>query len=259
MRRRIRQAIAEFKHVKLGLPRLEVKPSDCFVTSWPRSGNTWMRYLVFYSLYPDSRWDLVSIEERMPIIDRDDLKKVLPTMDEPRMFKSHDPFAPYMLGGRVAYILRDGRDAMVSLYNYRTQMAHIDEPFGEFLRKTLEGRYAYGPWHEHVAGWLDHGGDPAVLIVRYEDMLKDPGAQAKRVLQHFGLDASDQRVARSVERSNIDQVNKGFQRYAANKGRKMTGGLGGGKGRWREMYSDADLELFMRYSGEAMRRAGYGE
>ena len=73
MRRRIREAFARFKHFRLEVPRLEVRPSDCFVVSWPRSGNTWLRYLLSYALRPDQEWDLSAIEQWMPTISRPDL------------------------------------------------------------------------------------------------------------------------------------------------------------------------------------------
>jgi Sulfotransferase domain len=258
MRRRLHQAYLDFKHLTLGVPRLDVRPTDCFITSWPRSGNTWLRYMVFYALYPQREWDLVSIEEQMPIVDRRDLGRALAKLaGQPwRLFKSHEPFQRYYLKGKTAYVVRDGRDAIVSFYHYRTKLTGGNLSWRRFLEESLAGKHRYGSWQDHVAGWLDHDA-ASVLVVRYEEMLADPRGALKRVLAHFGRGVPDEQVTAAVERSSVDQVNKGFQRYAAEKDKSFSGGLGGGSGRWRRSFSDADLALFNEHAGDVMRRLGY--
>jgi len=216
-----------------------------------------MRYLVSYALFPDQQWDLVDIEQRIPIISRPDLQAVLPTLEAVprRIFKSHDPFCEELLKGKVAYLVRDGRDAMVSLYNYHRQIRRTPQPpFDVFVRRMLGGQFQFGSWQKHVERWLDQAENPKVLLVRYEHMVVDAAAQLQRVLEHFGMPVSEDRLATAVERSTLQHVNSGFQHDATNRGRQFKAGLGGGSGRWREYFSEGDIAFFMEKAGPTLER-----
>lgn len=261
MRRRLAQAYRDLRYITLGLPRLRVRPTDGFLVSWPRSGNTWLRQMVANALYPDSDWDLMALEEHMPIIENPKLRRLLPAMESLpfRIFKSHDDATEYLLAGRVVYLIRDGRDALTSFYHYRTKLNRRSFTFREFLEKTLAGRYRYGPWHRHVSGWLAWEDHPSLLVLKYEDMLSDPTEQLRRTLEHFGSDVPSDRLREAVERASIDRVHRGFQKYAKSKGddREFSGGLGGGAGKYHEQFTEDDLALFMQHAGDLMRRLGH--
>lgn len=173
------------------------------------------------------------------------------------MFKSHEPFAPYYLPGKTVYIIRDGRDATLSLYNYRTKLNNLQMPLSEFIRRTLKEEFDYGSWHKHVAGWLAHEGHPNLLLIRYEDMLKDAGAELTRLLTHWGLSVPPERISRAVELANIENVNKGFQKQAADKNREFSGGLGGGSGKAKSAFSEDDTRLFLDHAGDLLKKLGY--
>lgn len=243
----------------VGPPVLEIQPTDCFLVSWPRSGNTWMRYMLFNALHPDHEWDVLTIDQRMPMLNRPDLSHLLKPMAGQgyRMFKSHGAFEERLLRGRVVYIVRDGRDALLSLYHYRQQMDGVSVPFSEFTRAALLGNVDYGSWQSHVDGWLAHGGHPSVLVMKYEEMLREPMQHLRRTLAHFGLEVTPERMEQAVARSTVDRVNRGFEKYAASRSKSFDGGLGGGSGKWRGTFSYADLVLFEQYAGAAMARAGY--
>ena len=259
MRRKLAQAYSDLKFLKLKLPRLEVRPTDCFVISWPRSGNTWLRYMLFHGLYPHRDWDLESLDHAMPSVANPALQGLLPALEEQRfrMFKSHDPCGSYFLRGRVLYLVRDGRDAVSSFYHYRTNLNRQQNDFRSYLKKSLAGEFRYGSWHEHVAGWLDCEDHPSLLVVRYEDMLADPKSILGQVLGHFGTTLSDERLDEAVQRSSVDRVNRGFQMQAAARQRQFSGGLGGGSGRHRDIFGADDELLFLQEAGGVMRRLGY--
>lgn len=259
MRRRLAEAYSEFKSLKLKIPRLEVRPTDCFVVSWPRSGNTWLRYMLYHGLYPHRDWDLESLDQAMPSVANPGLRRLLPALEEQRfrMFKSHDPCLPYLFRGRIAYLVRDGRDAICSFYHYRKNLNSQKVAFEDYLAQSLGGAFRYGSWHEHVAGWMACDSHPSLLIVRYEDMLADPRAILGRILSHFGATLSDEQLDEAIRRSSVDRVNQGFQMQAAARQKQFSGGLGGGSGRHRRMFDATDESLFMQRSGDVMRRLGY--
>lgn len=259
MRRRLHQFWRDLKHLKWGVPRLAVRPTDVFVVSWPRSGNTWMRHLLFNSLYPQEQWDLTTLADAMPAISDPRLAQLLPALEgRPlRLFKSHDPAALYCLRGRVIYVVRDGRDAIASFHHYRQKLNHGQQTFGAYLQMSLDGRFRYGPWHEHVQGWLSYEHHPSLLVVRYEDMLADPLGALGRVLHHLRIELPPERLEGAVQRSGVKSVHDGFRKYARQRNKSFAGGLGGGSGRYREVFDDACAALFTRRAGAVMAYLGY--
>ena len=65
MRRRLQELYRDFVHGTMKIPYLDLQSTDCILNSFPRSGNTWMRFMIFYALYPDRDWDLPQIMDLM--------------------------------------------------------------------------------------------------------------------------------------------------------------------------------------------------
>ncbi len=242
------------------LPRFDVQPNDAFICSWPRSGNTWLRCVMYYALHPDASEQVPDLDQWMPMMDesfnrRTTLKRF--EGQSHRLLKSHDGYLPYMLKGKVVYIIRDGRDATVSLYNYRMQMKHVDLPFSDFLKNVISEKYRFGSWHKHVASWLPHLDHPNVLEIRYEQMLQDMHVTTKRVFEHIGMTVSDQQINHGIERANYANMNKLFQVGANRRGRTFQKAVGGRSGGWRKYFTQDDLDLFMHYASQTMNDVGY--
>lgn len=217
--------------------------------------------MLFYAIYPGEDWELPEIEQRMPIVDRPDLGRVLrkQPVDTHRLFKSHEPYFKYFLEGKVTYIVRDGRDSMASYYHYRQNMNRMKMSFSDYLERSLNNEFRYGSWPAHVSGWLAVADVPAMQVIKYEDMVEDPGRELRKVIEHFGLFIPDEQIARAVEKASVDRVSKGFAKVAEQSNRQFTGGTGGGSGKWRRTFSDQDLSLFMDKAGHVLKELGYEE
>ena len=83
---------------------LTVFPDDIFLVSYPRSGNTWTRFLLGNLIDQNDLVTFSNIESRIPEIyfNRD---RFLRQLLRPRMLKSHECFQPHY--PRVIYIVRD--------------------------------------------------------------------------------------------------------------------------------------------------------
>jgi len=236
-----------------------VRPTDCFVTSWPRSGNTWMRYMLFNALYPGQPGGLLEINQVIPSIYHGLFRERLRALEPNpyRLFKTHEPFRPYFLAGKTVYIVRDGRDAILSFYDYRRHMDGLKLPFAAFVRRSLTRRFGYGPWQNHVKGWLAHRDHPNVLILTYERMLADPAAALRQTLAHFGITVADDVIEQAVGMASVDRVNHGFEELARSGGRQYSGGLGGGAGKGAAAFSEKEMSLFLARAGSVMQELGY--
>lgn len=251
------ERLQEYALRSLGIPRIRVRQDDCFLVSWPRSGNTWMTHMLIDVM------DTEGVYEGRPRwlvgIGRSFRRGMLATapMLSPRVFKSHERFTPSYLRGRVAYLARHGLDATASYFHYRTKMGGSTIDWETFLQRCLDDRVRHGGWHRHVESWLAHRDHPSVLVVRYEDLLADAATQLGRVLDHFRVKAPRERIERAVEQASLDAVHGSFQAQARDRGRSFSGGLGGGSGRWRERFTEPQQRRFLEVNGTAMGLLGY--
>jgi hypothetical protein len=186
---------------------LSVLPDDTFLVSYPKSGNTWCRFLVANLVYPHRNPNWGNIDQLIPgpeVVS----KRYLQSMQRPRIIRSHDPFDPRYK--RVIYITRDPRDVALSQYHHHQKRKLIDEnyPFATFLQRFLAGETnEHGSWRENVGSWLAaRYGDPQFLLLRYEDMIASPQHELGRVAEFLGVEATAQDLARSVEQSSPERM-----------------------------------------------------
>jgi hypothetical protein len=94
-------------------------------------------------------------------------------------FKSHHlPRPEYR---RVVYLLRDGRDVMVSYWHQLKALERREVDFAAMI--AGEGLFPC-KWREHVEAWMANPHGAEVLIVRYGDMKADAVKELVR-LCHF--------------------------------------------------------------------------
>jgi hypothetical protein len=221
------------------LRRHEVWPDDIFLVSFPKSGNTWTRFLLGNLMNPDKSVGFANIEGLVPDIaafPRADFRK----LERPRVIKSHDCFDPRYR--RVIYIIRDPRDVAVSLYFYARKVKNIDDSFSQeafITRMLIPGRSYNGTWGEHAGSWLINASNAAeftlhsngahpqsagsasrmdapgatghgreVLLVRYEDLLQDAQVELRRIAEFAGIEAGPERIEQAVARSSADAMRK---------------------------------------------------
>jgi hypothetical protein len=102
---------------KRPLPAIRIRPDDVFIASYPRSGNTWVRFLIANLLAPDEKITFRNIENYVPSIYKS--ADTLDAREGRRYIKSHNPC--YELYPKLIYVYRDGRDALVSYYYYAAE------------------------------------------------------------------------------------------------------------------------------------------
>jgi Sulfotransferase domain len=218
----------------------EVWPDDIFLVSFPKSGNTWTRFLVGNLIRPEDPVSFMNIERVVPdlaALPRKDFRRV----PRPRIIKSHDCFDPRYR--RVIYIVRDPRDVAVSSYYYAKKMRNITDSTSihAYITTDFMAKADYsGTWGEHVGSWLinadnaaafvalncrgsDQAGFRAVatpdrlgarghgrefLLLRYEDLLEDTQGGLLGIARFLGLDVGPDRIRLAVERSSARNMRK---------------------------------------------------
>lgn len=184
-----------------------VSPDDRFLVSYPKSGNTWVRFLIGHLLAADRMVDFVSVQHLIPDIYRE-RDSALMRFARPRLMKSHEYFDPRYRC--VIYIVRDPRDVAISYYHFLIKFRRIGEsyPLASFVRRFIDGDLdSYGSWGEHVGSWLGaYGNTDRLLLVRYEDLHRQTGVELQRMAAFLGISATEQQIATAIEHSSAGRM-----------------------------------------------------
>lgn len=189
---------------------LTVFEDDTFLVSYPRSGNTWTRFLIANLMHPDDPATFLNIDSRIPYI-YEYPDRVLRGLPKPRILKSHEYFDPRYK--KVIYIVRDPRDVAVSDYHHTIKYHQLPEgyPLDEFIPRFIEGEFEAwmkGPaWNNHVLSWLcTHEDGSSFMVLRYEDMKEDPMRELARLRDFLGISAPPERLTRVLELSSARRM-----------------------------------------------------
>ncbi len=245
-------------------PNLTVFPDDTFLVSHPRSGNTWIRFLLANLIQPDTPATFDSVE-RLVADTTAQPRRFFKSLPRPRLIKSHQYFDPRFK--RVIYIVRDPRDVCLSYYHFQRKYRFIEDgyPMERFAERFVNSEASdFGAWGEHVASWLAaRYTSPGFLLVRYEDLVAETERELGRIAAFLGIAADDRQIAQAVERSSADVMRRQEEleqdTWVATRGRrKDVPFFGPAKpGRWKTEMPPASVALIESAWGPLMKALGY--
>jgi len=221
-------------------------PRNAFlVSSFPKSGNTYLRFLIF-AYFNSGILEYSDMEQAIPYVGLNKASRNTGTND---LYKTHE--RPSRFYRRGIYLVRDGRSVVASLYRAQLRRNLTQESFRGFLEKFISGSISgYGAWHKHTQAWLrevQQSGD--WLLVRYDDLIEDPEYVLQRVLQHLGETVSQSKIQSAVVRSSPENIRNAesrapqFRKLLDEGSQPLVGG--GVKRTWEQYFSEPDLEYFL--------------
>ncbi len=248
-----------------------VYPDDVFLVSYPRSGNTWTRFLLGNLISQKDPVTFSNIESRIPEIyfnpDRE-----LRALPRPRMLKSHECFQPQY--PHVIYIVRDPRDVAISFYHHNVKARNIpdDYPMTSFVPRFIAGEFdrKFGSWRDNVLSWISVRGESAnFMLLRYEEMKRDTAGALLQVVEFLErcsfreIDTSPEALRKAVELSSPERM-RALEKQEAGKW-VLTKSTRSDKpfvrtakaGGWKSQLAPESVEMIETAWGDLMQSLGY--
>lgn len=238
-------------------PITECLEEDIFIVGYPKSGNTWFQNLVAGVVYGvDPRWSPSPLVHDL-VPDRG-YNKYYRRYATPMFFKSHSLPCPEFR--RVVYLLRDGRDAMVSYRHYREAIDHVEYNFLNFVSPGAELYPCH--WPDHVNAWMKNPYGAQMLTIKFEDLLRNPVRELERFCQFAGLSRQTAHLTAIAEAASFrnlrdKEARLGFGRVDQIFPSGTSFFRRGIAGSYKDEMPPDVLARFLDHAGEALRRHGY--
>lgn len=128
-----------------------------------------------------------------------------------------------------------------------------------------------GSWQAHTRSWLESplAKNGNLLVVRYEELRRNPEQKVGELLQFLGVTPNYQVIRTAIENNNLQRMRA--KEDSAKKAGEQSILLGrrkhpeeelrfvrkGAVGGWREKLTESQVRLIEQYAGETLVAAGY--
>lgn len=252
------------------------------VVGYPKSGNTWVTRLTA---------ELISCPAKGFLYDQSNSEISIEGLDRSsnyECYKSHHQYTELLASDRkkakIIYVMRDPRDIVLSgeSYFYNLDPFKIDYAKSQkhqysvyllnriykrligagIMRKRLMHAVLHGDlkvnnwcrisWKKHLDSYSKVQG---ILVVKYEDLMKNPFKESKRILDFMGLEKDDDYIRRSIENQSFNRVKQKFRsRQQLNQTRFLRKGS---TEQWKTGLSKKEKRLFLQNIKEELQTLGY--
>ncbi|MXX77485.1 MAG: sulfotransferase domain-containing protein, partial [Gemmatimonadales bacterium] len=254
--------------------------TDVFLVGHPKSGNTWLAYMLAVFLSDDRQGhvNLYNVGDYVPFVHgRDHAISAWDHLPDPRVFRNEYPRHSHRYPGTL-YLVRDPRAVLVSFWHmFATMFDDRGMTLSRFVDGYLSGGAPFDAWHRHLVRWdrqvavalrRTESGE-RICIVRYEDLVADRDATLRRVTDFVGSVSAEDvpagtsgRLSRAVARGSFEAMRDlegrhGAEAYAGRargEGRFIRRGQAEG---WKDEMDPADAARIEAAFGPVMERAGY--
>ena len=168
------------------------------LASYPKSGNTWVRFIVAYAIRKLEKLDLC--------VDFHTINNLVPPLELPgyrvqpfwevskrcRVVKTHSVWRLKVL--RVILVIRDPADVMYSYCKYLNGDSIQSIELGELIESKVYGISAYTACFESYMRR-----ESEIIVVSYERLLNDCRTESARILRFWHWEIGDRELSEIVE------------------------------------------------------------
>jgi len=194
---------------------LKDKEDSILLFGYPKSGNTWLRFLIYnyqYLLLNPSNKETITFDKlnslQNNVMDRGSV--FLPENGFPLFYRTHKIYnRPYTLFNKKIFIHRNPLDTLISAYYF---YKNRDIPFSDDpknLREKLMDIDFYVSYK--INFWIKYfriSVKKAVIVMNYSDMKNDTIQELTKLVQFLNWDLDEVLIKKSVEFSSFNKVKK---------------------------------------------------
>ena len=249
-----------------------LRETDVFLVGHPKSGNTWLAYLLALVLFPKQADQITLANLRRFVPDasgRDHVIAKYQPLPNPRTFRNHQPLYPKRYH-RIIYVIRDPRSVLVSLWHHyrvarKDTTTRVEELVDEYLTNDRFDVWMHNldRWDHHVTRFtLPPTATSSLLLVKYEDLVRNRRQQLDRLVEFLNIETTPESLSSADERGSFEAMRHAEERHGVEHFRKMrssgepfvrSGQIDG----WQEELSPATADRIERSLRPVMEQFGY--
>ena len=185
--------------------------TDVFLSSYPKSGNTWARFILG-NIYTEllgnkEKINFHSIHKYIPEVGN---TPILDFGTLPRVFKTHSTYRKHFK--KVIYIVRDPFDTLYSYYQYLNGEKGINITIQELVHHS---NYGIDALVNHIESYLR--GCERLLLISYEDMHHACKECVMKMCRFLNINPESGLIKSAIEKSSF----RNMRTIEQKKGRPM--------------------------------------
>jgi len=272
-----------YKKFSESIDNFEVRNSDVWVCSFPKTGTTWTQEMVWLIANGvDFEGAKTKLRERFPFLEVCTLtnmeaeKRIVggerpeyisnsvqyaKRKQDPRFIKTHLPFSflPREIctaskQPKIIYVVRNPKDTCVSYYHHCRLFQGCRANLEDFAEVFMAGKAVYGSFWKHLFSYWKQRHLPNLLIIKYEDMKNDLPSVIRKVARFLDKIITDAQIEQltkhlSFESMKNNQAVNAEDSLSFRKEKNLTIGDGaflreGRVGQYKEELSDETVKKF---------------
>ncbi len=187
------------------------------ITSYPKSGNTWLRFIIFRMYFDYVDFTSKNMEIYVPdfhnIYSNNKITFNEKLKGKKIFLKTHLTYekTPVFDSSKVILILRNPIDVLASIVNYyRIRELEIDEVVNEFSNLhtliRIKEKLNFPSWSEHLNSWLNSNTD--LLIINYNHLIDDFEFNLKKIFNFLNFKIDNKKITKIKEETNFTNLSK---------------------------------------------------
>jgi hypothetical protein len=185
--------------------RADLNPEDAFLVSYPRSGTTWLRFLLFEALTKNNPI-FGSIKEAVPSLTKHHNAAAI-LGQRGRLIQSHERFSDG--DRRVIYAVRDARSVALSEYQWQKRLGLEPGSLDRFIEDFVRGKSnPWGAWDRHVRYWF--ASEPArrghLHVIKFEDLKRDTPGTLRLALSFLDVERTGEELRTVVDNNSVERM-----------------------------------------------------